>query len=171
MRGWLARLARFVSGKGQASALSTSIRPLTIADCAGVAAIHAEGFARGWPAREVEGLIADRAVAGDGLVDQGLGLIGFVLSRIAADEAEILSIAVRKSARGGGLATTLLATHLATLGARGARRLFLEVEEGNAAALALYRRFGFAEVGRRAAYFRQADGSPANALILRRDLS
>jgi [ribosomal protein S18]-alanine N-acetyltransferase len=50
------------------------------------------------------------------------------------------------------------------------RTLFLEVEEGNTAALALYARQGFTEVSRRAAYYRKSDGSAANAIIMRRTL-
>jgi ribosomal-protein-alanine N-acetyltransferase len=48
--------------------------------------------------------------------------------------------------------------------------LFLEVEDSNAPALALYERQGFREVARREAYYRKADGSAATALVMRVDL-
>ena len=89
------------------------------------------------------------------------------MSRRAADEAEILTIAVEPKARGSGLATVLLGSHLSRLSRLGVSALFLEVDEANAPALALYRRFGFQQVGRRAAYYAKADGSRANALILK----
>ena len=50
------------------------------------------------------------------------------------------------------------------------RALFLEVDETNAAAIALYRRFGFREVGKRPRYYQSADGARSGALVMRRDL-
>ena len=54
------------------------------------------------------------------------------------------------------------------LAGMGVRSLFLEVDEGNAAARRLYERAGFAEVGRRKAYYQKADGSAATALVMKR---
>ncbi|MET0429646.1 MAG: ribosomal-protein-alanine acetyltransferase, partial [Microvirga sp.] len=56
------------------------------------------------------------------------------------------------------------------LAPRGARIVFLEVEEGNAPALALYRRLGFREVGRREGYYARPDGTRAAALTMSLDL-
>ncbi|MCB4821929.1 GNAT family N-acetyltransferase [Roseicella aerolata] len=91
---------------------------------------------------------------------------GFVLARAAGGEAEILTLAVAPAARRQGIGAALMAGALAGAAARGAEAMFLEVAAGNAAALALYRGLGFAEVGRRRRYY--ADG--ADALVLRRDL-
>jgi ribosomal-protein-alanine N-acetyltransferase len=60
--------------------------------------------------------------------------------------------------------------HLGRLAALGAHKVFLEVEEGNASALRLYRRAGFTEVGRRKGYYANPTGEPATALVLRRNL-
>jgi len=60
---------------------------------------------------------------------QGRKTIGFAVSRMAADEAEILSIAVDAKHRGRGLSRNLLLTHLGHLAGRGVRTVFLEVEE------------------------------------------
>ncbi|MFV0279637.1 MAG: GNAT family N-acetyltransferase [Rhodoblastus sp.] len=95
------------------------------------------------------------------------GFSGFVLSRRAADEAEILTIAVAPGARGAGLATALLGNHLSRLARLGVSNLFLEVDESNRPALALYRRYGFEQVGRRPAYYAKPDGARTNALILK----
>jgi len=149
---------------------ATSVRPLQVRDAAAVADLHAGGFTHGWAVHEIEALLVDAAVMGQGVGPAGGTLFGFVLSRCAADEAEILSIVVDRRHRGAGLAGRLLRAHLGRLSARGIRHLFLEVDEGNAAARALYARLGFAEVGRRPGYFRRPDGSAANALVLRRDL-
>lgn len=137
-----------------------------------MARIHAEGFHRAWSTMEIERLLTDPAVLADAAMvggDDGR-LAGFVLSRRAADEAEVLTIAITARRRGQGIAGRLLSQHMKTLAYAGARVLFLEVDEGNEPALALYRRAGFAEVGRRVAYYRKADGSAATALVLRRSL-
>ena len=81
----------------------------------------------------------------------------------------MLTIAVAPGARGKGIGRALLASHLAALAAEGAKSLFLEVETDNRAALALYQRFDFRQVGERKAYYRKADGITRSALILRRD--
>ena len=93
-------------------------------------------------------------------------MIGFILSRLAAGEAEILSVAIAPAWRGRGLARPLLDLHLRRLAGLGARAVFLEVDENNAPARALYRRAGFRDVGRRQGYYQ----SGASALVLRRDL-
>jgi ribosomal-protein-alanine N-acetyltransferase len=98
-------------------------------------------------------------------------LIGFAVSRIAADEAEILSIAVSAGYRGRGLSRDLFLTHLGHLAGRGVRTVFLEVEENNLPARRLYDRTGFAVAGRRERYYKEADGAELNALVMRRDLS
>ena len=98
---------------------------------------------------------------------QGDALAGFILGRVAADEAEVLTLAVapevRRAALGGGLLAALEAAGRTA----GARRIYLEAAESNAPALGLYRRAGYAVLGRRPAYYE--DG--AAALTLGRDLS
>ncbi|MGE3149156.1 MAG: ribosomal protein S18-alanine N-acetyltransferase [Pseudorhodoplanes sp.] len=138
-------------------------------DAAAIAKLHGASFQRGWSEEEVEQLLLDRNVQGHRITRAGR-LDGFVLSRIAADEAEILSIAVAPSSRGKGLAGKLLNHHLRVLAGRAVATVFLEVGEDNESARKLYRRAGFAEVGRRAGYYPHADGARA-ALVLRRDLA
>ena len=100
----------------------------------------------------------------------GRTLAGFILSRLAGDEAEILSVAVASARRGRGIARALLNLHLRRLAGLGARAVFLEVDEDNTPARRLYQRAGFREVGRRPGYYRQGRDKPATALVLRRDL-
>jgi [ribosomal protein S18]-alanine N-acetyltransferase len=94
---------------------------------------------------------------------------GFVLSRIAADEAEILTVAGDTRLRGRGLAGRLLGEHVKDLMRAGVRHLFLEVESENMAALKLYTRHGFETIGRRKGYYRSASGV-ADAITMRREL-
>ena len=138
-------------------------------DAAAIAALHGVSFRRGWSEQEVDGLLLDRHVIAHRANTSGK-LAGFIMSRLVEDEAEILSIAVAARSQGRGLARNLLTLHLRRLAGLGARTVFLEVDERNAAALKLYDRAGFGEISRRANYYQGAGGKPAAALILRRDL-
>lgn len=137
-------------------------------DAVAIADLHAQSFRRGWSEDEIERMLADRTILAHRATMRGR-LCGFILSRMAADEAEILSVAVEGRHRGAGTGRRLLDFHMGRLAARGARAVFLEVEEGNKPARKLYERAGFREVGRRNAYYPTASG-PAPALVLRRDL-
>jgi ribosomal-protein-alanine N-acetyltransferase len=134
-------------------------------DAAAIAGLHAASFQRGWGEDEVHRLLVDRNVVAH-RVQQGRKLIGFALSRLAAGEAEILSIAIAPQRRGRGLSRPLLDLHLRRLAGLGVRAVFLEVGESNAAGRALYRRAGFYQVGRREGYYQGG----TSALVLRRDL-
>ena len=134
-------------------------------DAAAIAALHKASFQRGWGEEEVYGLLIDKNVIAHRAMISRV-MTGFVLSRTAAGEAEILSIAIAPKHRGRGLSRPLLELNLRRLAGLGARTAFLEVDENNAPARALYRRAGFADVGRRKSYYQ----SGANALVLRRDL-
>jgi ribosomal-protein-alanine N-acetyltransferase len=134
-------------------------------DAAAIAQLHAVSFQRGWGEEEFHRLLIDRNVVGH-CSTVGRTLVGFILSRLAAGEAEILSVAIAPRWRGRGLARPLLNLHLRRLAGLGARAVFLEVGEGNTPAGRLYGRAGFYEVGRRQGYY---DGG-ATALVLRRDL-
>lgn len=135
----------------------------TLADCDLMAAIHAAAFggSEAW-SRDVFSLqLALSNVFG--LVHASGGLI---LVRIAADEAEILTLAVTPSVQRAGIGSMLI--HEATIlaAAVGARVVFLEVSVSNSAARELYTRVGFRQAGLRPHYY--SDSS--DALVLRLDL-
>jgi ribosomal-protein-alanine N-acetyltransferase len=136
----------------------------TPAHAAALAAIHASAF----PPREGWGedaITIQLALPGAfGLIDDRGGML---LGRMAADEAEVLTLAVAPEARRQGIATLLLREAKAHVGFRGGTAVFLEVATGNAAALALYAREGFVEVGRRRRYYSDS----ADALVLRATLA
>ncbi len=146
------------------------VEPATPRDAARLAQLHGASFHRGWGEAEFESMLSERNTLVHRL-RQGRKIIGFAVSRLAADEAEILSIAVAADQRGRGLSHNLLLTHLGHLAGRGVRTIFLEVEENNQPARRLYERAGFAVVGRRERYYREANGEQLNALLMRRDLS
>lgn len=141
----------------------------TARDAAAMAALHAASFRHGWSEGEFEHLLLDRAIVAH-RATRGRALHGFILSRLAVGEAEILSVAVAQARRGRGLARGLLNLHLRRLAGLGATTVFLEVDESNEPARRLYRRAGFREVGRRQGYYQQGRDKPAAALVLRRDL-
>jgi len=149
------------------------VRPAEMDDCGAIAEIHAASFERPWSLIEFERMLAERNIVAHvaaGSEAAAGPAEGFVLSRVAGDEAEVLSIAVQPRRRGDGVGGRLLDAHRAALAFNRARALFLEVEVGNLPAIALYRRQGFAEVARRDAYYRKADGSAATAIVMRRAL-
>ena len=134
-----------------------------------LAAIHAEAFAGPHDAAWSEAAFAE-------LLDQaGVFAVeapdGFILMRAVADEAEILTLAVRPAARRRGLGGRLVGEGVLAAAARGAARVFLEVAEDNAPARALYARAGFAEAGRRPGYYAAPDGGRRDALLLALDLT
>ena len=88
---------------------------------------------------------------------------GFFLSRHGFEEEELLLLAVTPQHRRGGLASLLIERLKTEARARGARRILLEMRRGNPAE-ALYRRYGFLNIGERRDYYRQADGSRLDAL-------
>jgi len=143
------------------------LTPAGPADAPSFAKLHAASFGRGWSEDEIEQLLLDRNVLAH-RASAGCNLDGFIISRLAADEAEILSVAVAASRRGRGLAGRLLDLHLRALAGRGARAVFLEVDGDNIAARRLYARRYFREVGRREAYYPRPGGG-SRALVLRRD--
>jgi ribosomal-protein-alanine N-acetyltransferase len=148
------------------------VRPLRADRAEECARLHASGFAYPWSVEEIVSLIAGPTAIGSAALDPASNKMrGFALSRLAADEAEILTIAVDPAWRKYGVGRDLLRAHLGSVTLAGAKKIFLEVDANNAPALALYRRFQFVKVGERAGYYRRPDGQPATALIMRRDLA
>lgn len=156
--GWLSRPYKVHIRKSQAS------------DAAAFSGLHAQGFERAWGISEFESLLCEKAVCAHMAQTSLNHPCGFIISRVAADEAEILSVAVAKNARQKGVGGQLLNLHLSALAQSGAKAVFLEVDELNLAAIALYKHFGFAIVGTRKAYYKRTDGSSPSALVMKRCL-
>ena len=143
--------------------------PAMTGDAAALAEIHALAFRDSWSPGEIAAMI--RGAGAFGFVARKDGEItGFVLCRTIADEAEVLTLATAPPHRRGGVASGLVDAASSHAAARGAAKLFLEVAEDNHAAIALYRGFGFEQVGSRAGYYSRPGGAIA-ALVMRRDLN
>lgn len=146
------------------------VEPAESRDVRDLARIHALGFYRGWPSEEFSVFLADPNCVTLIAADARRRIAGFVLIRLAADEAELLTIAVDPKWRGKGLGRALLDAAFADLMMSPARRMFLEVDEQNAAAIRLYEREGFTTISSRKGYYPRPDGSAATALVMARDL-
>jgi ribosomal-protein-alanine N-acetyltransferase len=137
-----------------------------------IAGLHAGEFDPAWDAASVSKMMENPGstvlVARTGFPKAS---VGFVMAQLAADEAEILSIAVEESWQRKGLGRRLVDGIVRALATAGARRVHLEVAEDNAAALALYGRCGFTATGRRKGYYTQGRKTPVDALVLTRTLA
>ena len=134
-----------------------------------LAQIHAECFPphAAWDSRAFQNFLNDPSVL---LLSNEAG---FILVQKAKPEAEILTLAVRPSARRTGIASNLLDQMIKNLGKNHFESVFLEVSTENPQAIALYEKFDFKPVGRRKGYYRSPNGNRTDALVLSRaiDLS
>ncbi|MDT6939839.1 ribosomal protein S18-alanine N-acetyltransferase [Brucella pseudogrignonensis] len=148
-----------------------SVEPLGAKDSGEIHRVHALSFHHSWSSDDFRSLIAQDNVFGFVARPEGKPgkACGFVLARLVAGEAEILTIAVADEVRKQGVGRSLMDAVLRYLYQQRAETLFLEVDENNVAALALYRRIGFNKVGDRPAYYETEKGR-SSAFILRRDL-
>ncbi|MGE0767349.1 MAG: ribosomal protein S18-alanine N-acetyltransferase [Hyphomicrobiaceae bacterium] len=133
-----------------------------------ISRLHSSTFDDGWDEAAVARMLSNPGsvalVASNGIPPE---IRAFILAQVAADEAEILSIAVDPQWQRKGVAARLVDGVKRGAARTGARALFLEVAEGNTAALALYRKAGFVETGRRKNYYAQPDGSRVDAIVMR----
>ena len=140
------------------------IEPATPAHAAAMAAIHRTAFppAEAW-GRDV--MILQLEIHGCfGLIDPNGGMI---LVRVAADEAEVITLAVHPGGPRQGVGQGLLRAAMEGAREMGGTVMFLEVAVENDTARRLYTRMGFAEVGRRRNYY----PGGADALVMRADLT
>lgn len=132
--------------------------------------IHAESFIAPWTADE-QAAMNDNPGVSTFVARRGSALasrkaIGFVTVRRAADEGEILTMAVHPRHRNAGVGRMLLEAALRHLYAERVSEVFLEVDPANDPALKLYRRAGFETVGERPDYY-QSGGGRQKALTMR----
>lgn len=165
----------------------TAVRPLRKGDLDAVLSIEAASNPHPWHEGDFRPFVAaagDAATAPAGREPEpkrgavkrawvhagpdGGGVRGFACIAAVADEVELQSLAVEPAARRAGIGSALLEHLLEWAREEGYRALHLEVRAGNVAAIALYRRFGFAQTGRRRAYY-QDNGE--DALLLTRDFA
>jgi ribosomal-protein-alanine N-acetyltransferase len=146
------------------------VEPAETRDAKDLARIHGQSFYRGWPTTDFQSFLEDRNTPGYIACDAKRRIAGFALIRTVADEAELLTIAVEPRWRGKGVGRALMDAVFADLLMSPARRMFLEVDEQNHAAIRLYEKLGFSTISSRKGYYPRPDGSAATALVMARDL-
>jgi ribosomal-protein-alanine N-acetyltransferase len=139
-----------------------------------VSRLHREAFEpmgeRGWTRQDIAGLLASPGVRGFLMTGCSCD-IGMAISRVAAEEAELLTVAVDPAHQRRGAGRMLLDAVVDRVREEGARTLFLEVGADNPRARALYESAGFKCAGRRPRYYARHGGPAADALIMRLSLS
>ncbi|MEO1103664.1 MAG: GNAT family N-acetyltransferase [Pseudomonadota bacterium] len=149
-----------------------TIDPVRPADFDTLEEIHAEAFLAPWSADE-QAILNDNPgvatfVARRGTATASRRPVGFITVRQAADEGEILTMAVMPRHRNAGVGQMLLEAALRHLYKDRVSEVFLEVDPANEAALALYRRAGFEAVGERPDYYEAGEeGGRQKALTMR----
>jgi len=135
-----------------------------------LAALHRHAFADAWDETAMRALLAHpgaRAL----LAEREQQAIGFTFGRVAADEAEVLTLAVSPGHRRRGVGRALVRSLLKAMRGEGVVRVFLEVGALNAAAPAIYRGLGFVAVGRRPDYYHRAGAMSEDAVVMARSLA
>jgi [ribosomal protein S18]-alanine N-acetyltransferase len=148
---------------------AATLRDVGPFDVETLAALHAACFADAWSAAAMAALLTTPGTFSV-LALTADQPAGFAMARVAAEDAEILSLCVLPRARRRGIGAALMVRVGASARQRGARAMFLEVAEDDSGARRFYQIAGFVEVGRRPGYYRRGDGRRANALVLRRQL-
>ncbi len=146
------------------------IEPGETRDAKDLARIHGQSFYRGWPVEEFGQFLSEAASPVYIACDARRRIVGFALIRTVLDESELLTIAVDPKWRGKGMGKALMDAVFADLMHSPARRMFLEVDEQNHAAIRLYEKLGFATISSRKGYYPRPDGTAATALVMARDL-
>jgi len=144
-----------------------NVRPAVPTDAVAMAAIHAACFAKNWDADAIGQFIgAPACLSLIASTARDCRAQGFLIARSACDEAELLTLAVDPAFRRHGLARALLDAAMATLRGCGAKQLFLEVDQNNAAARSFYQSLGAVVVGRRKRYYEHGADAEIFSLAL-----
>lgn len=138
-----------------------------------LAAVHSVAFEaidqQGWSYTQIASTLAHDG--GGAVVARGDGqVLGFILIRAVASEAELITVAVHPSSHRSGIAHALVSSACRHLVATGSEALFLEVRSDNVPAIALYEKLGFSQTGRRARYYKTTGGERVDALVYQLDL-
>ncbi len=146
------------------SSIVMRIRPAFEVDLPALARLHGASFSQVWDSAALAGLLAHGSKTL--LAEQDGAILGFVLYRLAADEAEILTLVCAAEARRRGIARHLVQAAATDAADSGAAHLFLEVGTDNEPARGLYAALGFKQIGQRKEYYPSTSGKSEDALLL-----
>lgn len=147
--------------------MSDPYEPMTAVDLDAVTAVEQDIQAFPWTL----GNFRDSLAAGhEGWLRREAGRVAaFAVTMPAVDETHLLDIGVARKHQRRGLGAALLAFLCARARQAGMARMLLEVRPSNGAAIAFYRRFEFAEIGRRRGYYPAVAGRE-DAIVMARNL-
>jgi [ribosomal protein S18]-alanine N-acetyltransferase len=150
--------------------VSRTLRTMTPADLDAVLVLERSLFAEeAWSRQMLEGELAEQPRSRYYLVADDDGVItGYAGLLVAANQADVVTLAVAADRWGQGAGSALLEALLAEAVRRGCTEVFLEVRTDNTRAQRLYRRYGFSQIGIRKGYYQP---SGADALVMRRDVA
>ena len=146
--------------------MQVSVRRAGTDDIGYVAAIEAECFSEPWSEQAFSDVLYREDVVLL-VADSGDGVDGYVCMYMAADEGEITNVAVKSDRRKTGIAQALMDELTGIAGQNGITKIFLEVRESNAPAIALYTGNGFEQNGLRKNFYRNPT---ENAILMVKDL-
>ena len=150
---------------------SLAFRDMTPADVPAVLSIDREAFETPWTAEGFLECLAGGSRCRVAFAGKPDDVAGYCITHQALDEAEVYTIAVRRDYRRQGVGRALLREALEAARLNAARVIFLEVRITNASARALYESEAFQQVGLRRGYYKKADGSREDAVLMARELA
>jgi ribosomal-protein-alanine N-acetyltransferase len=130
-----------------------TVRRLAESDVDAVVSIEAEAFSSPWSRETFLDLVQRPGLELLVMEDREVGIIGYAVLWCIVDQGELANMAVIPSFRGRGLGSLLLSRVLDRARERGVETVYLEVRVSNEAAVKLYTRFGFSDIGLRRAYY------------------
>jgi ribosomal-protein-alanine N-acetyltransferase len=143
-----------------------ALRPMVVGDVDEVHALETSVFPHPWSRANFLDSLSSGYDAWVLRETEG-GLAGYFLVMYALDEAHLLDVAVCRARQGKGVGRYLLDRIAARARAMRMESILLEVRPSNVRALDVYRRYGYAEIGRRKGYYPAAEGRREDAIVMR----
>lgn len=145
------------------------VRDVAAESAALLTGIHRHCFTSYWNVdsfNDFFSVAGTRALLAELPEDGELKPVGMMVYRLHHEQADIITVCILPPWRRHGIARLLLQEAISRVAEAGVEQMFLDVEDGNRAAIGLYQGFGFTQINRRKLYYRQKDGSFTDALVM-----
>lgn len=129
------------------------IRQAKLYDVPAMARIERDSFGSPWSAEEITKDVTAGGNVYVAVAESGDEKAGYGEIRTVAGEAQIYNIAIAPEFRKNGIGEALLRHMITWAEESGCGLVTLEVRSSNDAAMGLYKKLGFREVGRRKGYY------------------
>ena len=134
--------------------MTAVVRRMTLTDVPAVHEIDVASFSLPWPERSFRFELTENQVSRGWVAEVDGKIAAMLVLWFIVDEAHIATIAVHPDFRRQGIGEQILLAALRAARNEGAQRAFLEVRAGNAAAQAMYKKYGFEMAGVRPGYYK-----------------